>query len=551
MIFSAADFNFKKIINYVDWKLLLFLLLFLDVKLAIKIPAIIIIYLLQFNFKLGFSLKNSRLPLFYLAVVTIAFANLLITGSYREPGYLLAFFTGIGFWALCILAIHQIKLCIENNNAETIHHTIVVFFALNAVFSFYNIAHIMWDTGSINPYRYQGEYQKYFIGTGDFIKGVTFDSSTTNAVLNAFGVIYFLTRKNPVFALICMIVLLLTGSNFINLALVIVLVLLFAFKSSRDQKSLIAICLALLVVFMAKISPENNQYVIETIKNTFHTKPPAFLNTMVVDKKPVNEANPEEIKRNYAKNYLDSLGAIETRKRAQPVTSKAVINLPKTGAGRIFIKSPKCTLPVFQASTATTPEQKKLLSFIDSHKTRLPASGEGNFNTHLPGKAIAFIQTLNFMRLHPAKLIAGDGMGNFSSKLSFRATGLGFSGSYPTGRSYISGEFLSNHLDVYLKFFSRRSDSHSLINSPNSVYDQLLVEYGLLGLFAFGMYYVWFFLKHYKRLTYGVPLLLLLLGIFFIDYWFEQLSVIVFFELLLFLDIKQTANKIPVSYAYQ
>jgi hypothetical protein len=35
----------------------------------------------------------------------------------------------------------------------------------------------------------------------------------------------------------------------------------------------------------------------------------------------------------------------------------------------------------------------------------------------------------------------------------------------------------------------------------------------------------------------------------FIDYWFEQLSVIVFFELLLLLNIKETA--IPVFTPYE
>jgi hypothetical protein len=51
-------------------------------------------------------------------------------------------------------------------------------------------------------------YQKYFIGTGDHIRGITFDTSTTNAVLNAFGIVYFLLRKQMVMALLCMAVLL-------------------------------------------------------------------------------------------------------------------------------------------------------------------------------------------------------------------------------------------------------------------------------------------------------------------------------------------------------
>jgi len=33
-----------------------------------------------------------------------------------------------------------------------------------------------------------------------------------------------------------------------------------------------------------------------------------------------------------------------------------------------------------------------------------------------------------------------------------------------------------------------------------------------------------------------------MLAVFFTDYWFEQLSVVVFFELLLLLNIKETAR---------
>jgi hypothetical protein len=347
-----------------------------------------------------------------------------------------------------------------------------------------------------------------------------------------------------------MVVLLLTASNFINLTLMLVLALLFIFKSTRDQKSVIANCLMFLVVFMAKISPQNNQYVVETFKNTFHKKPPSFLNTLVVDKKITIEPSPETIKRKFAKHYLDSLSVIDDKINPPKKIPRSIRILPKTDAGHIFIEKPDILLPFYQASKAVTREQTCLLHFIDTHKTNLPISGQNSVSDHLPGKAIAFLQTLRFLRLHPSKIIAGDGMGNFSSKLAYRTTGLGFSGDYPSNHIYINSDFLTNHLDVYLNFFSKRAESHALINSPNSVYDQLLVEYGLLGLLAFAIWYLWFFASHYKQLTYGIPLLLLLVGIFFIDYWFEQLSVLVFFELLLFLDIKQTTNKLSVNYGH-
>src|ERR1700733_12691684 len=260
MFDSARNINFRKILNAIDWQLLLFLMLFLNVKLAVKIPAIIVIYLLQFNFNFKFSFKNSRLPLFYLLILAIAFIGFALNDTFDSPNYLPVFFIGIAFWGMCLLAVHQVKLAVEKNDIEVIHRTILVFFVLNTIISLFNMGLIIVETGALNPYRYQGEYQKYFIQTGDYIRGLSFDTSTTNAVINAFGVIYFLTKKNPLMVLVCMIILLLTGSNFTNLALMIVMVFLFIFKTNRDQKSIIAVCMMFLVVFMAKVSPQNNLY---------------------------------------------------------------------------------------------------------------------------------------------------------------------------------------------------------------------------------------------------------------------------------------------------
>lgn len=546
MLNSIAGFDFKKAIKSVDWKLLLFLLLFLDVKLAVKIGAIVLIYVLRFDFKFGFSFKNSRLPLFYLLIMLIPFVSLVLNKGYSNPDYLLVFVSGLGFWLFCILAIHQVKLAVENKDPEVIGRTILVFFVINAIVSFGNYAAIVWETHAINPYRYQGEYQKYFIGTGDNIRGVTFDISTTNAVLNAVGVIYFLIRKNSSMTLVCMVVLLFTGSNFLNIALFFTLALLFIFNSTRNQKSLIMVCAMLLVVFMTQISPQNDKYALNTIRFAFH--PPA-VPVKASKAKVVCGGIPdvEEKREQIAKNYLDS---ISKTKIAKSIPIKpGLAALPRTDNGRIFIDTPKIHTAAYQAIIDTTPTQHVLLGFIEAHQAQLPLSSEEIFKPGKPGKITSFLQTASFLEHNPGKLLAGAGIGNFSSKLAFRATSFGFAGGYPAKHAYINSAFLSNHLDVYLNFFSRRSSLHSLTNSPNSVYDQLLSEYGLTGLAVFAIFYAWFFARHAKTFTYGLPLLLLLLMIFFTDYWFEQLSVVVFFELLFFLNIRETENKVQPIYA--
>ena len=72
-----------------------------------------------------------------------------------------------------------------------------------------------------------------------------------------------------------------------------------------------------------------------------------------------------------------------------------------------------------------------MFQFINDNKNNLPLSENKNAKWTLPGKVIAFEQTFIYMRDHPQKIFFGDGMGNFSSKLAFRATALKIGGAIP------------------------------------------------------------------------------------------------------------------------
>jgi hypothetical protein len=357
-------------------------------------------------------------------------------------------------------------------------------------------------------------------------------------------VIYFLSKKNILMLLLCMVVMLFTGSNFINILLVAALVILFIFKSTRDQKSMILVSVMLLVVFMPKVSPQNYDYVHETIKNQVLRVPvksgPPLKPLPYITLRPDSTLTSEELRQKIATKYLDSLYVITHATSANQVDQPL-----KTESGRIVTPQPDINTMPYQHVAETTAYQRQLLGFINDHKTSLPISGGTIDTKNKPGKVLAMSQTLSFFRQHPAKLVMGSGMGNFSSKLAFRVNGLGSSGGYPKKYAYVSPDFLSNHLDIYLSFFSKKTDYHSLTNDPGSVYDQLVTEYGLLGLAAFILGYLGYFLRDYKRLTYGIPILLILLAVFTTGYWFEQLSAILFFELLMLLNIKEnTPNTI-------
>lgn len=526
----------------IDWKLLVFLLLFLNVKLVIKAVAIVLIYVLRPDFKFGFRLKNSRLPLFYILVTGIVLFDTMIYGLVAQINYTLVLTTSILFWVLCILAMHQVKISVEKNDPETLYRTITVFFILNALVSLLVYAGIVFETGAINPYRYQGNYQKYFIGTGDYIKGITFDTSTTNAVLSAFGVIFFLSRGKNILAIMCMTVLLLTGSNITNLLLCLSLMFIFFFQSNKNQKSIIVVCLAMLVVFLIKVSPQNNKYVATAYQKYINSQPetrelPEI--NIPITSRPDSTLTEEERKLKFAQLYSDSIGTMVAEKNEKRLFDNSAAISVTGFKEKPVIPGDSIHTPRFQHVNDTTAIEKELIAFKKKNPIVLTLSNAGPANPSLPGKLVAVEQTLNYYKKNPGKILTGAGAGNFSSKLAFRATSMKVAGGYPAKFAYISDDFRNNHLDLYLYYFTGKDDYHSIINSPNSTYDQLLGEYGLLGLVSFVIFYLVFFIKRVKKSSYAIPLFLFMLGAFGIEYWFEQLSVVIFFELLLFLNIKE------------
>ena len=520
----------------VEWKLLAFMILFMDVKLAVKVAAIILAFVFQPHFNFGFRLKESRLPLFYIAAPVIIILNWLLLGDF-SISHNLVIVTGIGFWILCLLAVQQVKLFVEQTDIQALHNTLLLFFAINIVMSMFNLSAILLEIGLRNPFRYQGQFQKYFINTGDHIKGITFDSSTTNALINSFGIFYFLFRKQYAWVIACMICLIITASNFTNAILLLLFLFIFFFNSDRNQKSIMTICTCMLIVFLAKFSPQNDNYISQTIKNAFSKKGKptvAPLKDIPIREKPDSILSPEERKEKFATLYLDSLERSRLNKTVKVNTPAVTTAIP---SARPEIPGDSIHTPTFQSRKDTTAFQREIISYINAHAEQ-PLMANRN-EEQLPGKIIALKQSFLFMKEHPFKLISGDGAGNFSSKLAFRATGLGISGGYPQRFIYSSPDFSNNHFKLYADYFTRTLGSHSIINSPASVYDQLFTEYGLIGLGAFVLGYAWFFYKRIDRKGYALPIMLLLLAAFTVEYWFEQLSIVLLFELMMFIYVKE------------
>ncbi|MEI9807327.1 MAG: hypothetical protein WDO16_05265 [Bacteroidota bacterium] len=244
----------------INWRLFLFLVLFLHVKMGVKVAAIILFLFIYRKDLLKNNFLKQRFIWFYFAMIAIALFNLLISISSLSVNYMITVVTGISFWLLCIAAAAISFTFIQKTDSGKLHTTISLFFIINALFTIGQLLSFMWDAGSLNPYTYQGMNQKYFIGTGDLLRGITLDVSTTNAILNAIAVLYFLDRRKFFWLLLSLSAMLMAASNFTNMLLLAVLLFQFIFQSDRNQKSVIVVCFCMLIVFLSKVSPQNKHY---------------------------------------------------------------------------------------------------------------------------------------------------------------------------------------------------------------------------------------------------------------------------------------------------
>src|SRR5579859_177443 len=222
--------TYEKYLQSVDWRLLIFLVMVLNVKLAVKAAALILAFLWQGRSFVSQRLSRYKWARFYWVMLLLAVLNLLLAGSLfsgplsQSIPPLLSFGLGACYWAMAIAAAGHISVFIGKGNLDRLHGTISLFFLLHIIGVLISFLVICVQAGSLNPYTYQGLHQKYFISTGDFIRGITMDGSVTAAIISAFGLFYFLYRGRRALSILCMVTLLLAGSNWVDLLLAVILV---------------------------------------------------------------------------------------------------------------------------------------------------------------------------------------------------------------------------------------------------------------------------------------------------------------------------------------
>lgn len=497
----------RKYLKEIDWLFLCFLVIFLNQStFTLKAAGILFIYAVRPNFK--FRLFKGDIPKFYPFIIAFSFLNFFFIHDFSK-NYIAAFGVAMAHWVVCILAFHQINVFIQRNGENRIS-TIKAFTLLNCALSLYQLVKVIRITGKINPYR--GLDFPYGLSTGDNIYGVLMQNSLYNVMICSMLVIYFLYRKNFVYCLLALIPVVLVFSNTGTILLMTVLLAILAFgffawilrnnNSSigvfirsvvpKSRFFLIIPVLILVIIGMSWIiSPENIQYTARSIWTKIH--------------------------QDVSQKDKEKLAEIEQMSVAQ---------------------TPKHTVDHQQARDSLLQIAKH--DTIVNEKDRLSRDYLYNFK----GKKLSFVETAEYLRSSPRRLLMGAGPVRFSSLTAQRMCGFDSSRVFMRYLPrFTSKEFGENHMLIIKARRDSGPEYRSSINWPDSIYNQVFGEYGLIGFILLAVFYAGFFLKKFRRLTFGfwISGMLLVFGLF--GFLFESFAVVIIYELLMQLDIRHNAEQ--------
>jgi hypothetical protein len=508
--------------NRFDIVFLVFLILILHVSLIVKLVGVL--WIIGFHRRFAFNRHMPAIPPFYV-LMTILCAVLVLININRGMQYLLLGGLAISYWLVLVLLSKQMMYRVHKSEFVKIENTLALFFILNALVSGVQFLSIVLEIRAINPFVYDGLHFKYSTSTGDYIKGITMDISTTNMVINALGLFYFLFRRRFVISTLCFLIVLFTTSNLGNFIITGVLLWVLCFNSQKLFKGIALCYIAVLITFIIKISPTNLNYLNTSFKSIFGFKKDVITRTY----------HDETEKDQRISEYLKIKYGIKNSPNKKQKIIRHIVTHQNT----------KQLLESSLDSLYSKKEDEKVKQFKTWYKHIYKDTSYKTWNPVIkPAKLNAIFETCKFCLDDPMHLICGAGPGCFSSKLAFKASGIQIAGSYPERFVYIAPEFKTYHLKSALAVLTKPIGDHSVINFPNSVYNQLLGEYGILGVLLFIIFYVGYFIKRWRLYRSGKILLPMCLLFLATDYWFEAFSMVIVFELMMYLEAARSQNTV-------
>lgn len=510
----------------IDWLLFAFLLLFTNqAVLSLKIAGLLFICLARWNWKFDFN--KGRLPRFFVLILSLSlFTFLFITKEFTGE-YIAAFIVGNLFWIFSLISIHQIKLSSERYGAESVYRTMKIFNVINFLACIYQLVNIMMITGTINPYNEMLPFP-YGMSTGDNIFGAFMQNSYYNNMVSAILAIYFIFKRNLLHALLATTCLILVFGNFGTIVFVGLLTALFLagiiasitkgvdngfFRWVRQVSPpgnyflYLPMMIGFVVLIYYMASPKNLSYIVDKAKDKIFS-----------------------VKSNDENNYATMLSNDKMEAEAFNPFSNYLDRKEDSLVGNANVTS-------FSRSS-------------DFVETKLDAKLQltHEYINKLQGKNLSVLETWAFLKTSPQAFLFGAGTTRFSSLIAQKMSGYDSSRIFMTILPhYASKPYSENHM-LLLKVRNEAQDKalYSTANWPDSLYNQLFGEYGVIGALLFLFFYLGFFAKKIHRWSYGLWILAVLLPFAHLNYVFDTLCVMPFFELLMFADIDEhTVNPEP------
>lgn len=504
----------KKILK-TDWVLLLCLLLFTNQAMfSLKIVGIVLIYILRPNFKFGFF--KGRVPKFFFLIMLLALFNwLFLIRDFTLP-YLVAFIAGNTLWMLSFLSFHQLKLSIERYGVATADRTLRLFVVVHFLFCVGQLVRIMFITGQLNPYV--GLPFPYGMSTGDNIFGAFMENSLYNVTVSTFLTIYFIYRKKLLYALLAASCVIFVFSNFGSIVFTGIMVGLFlagiinaitgkkyVFFKKISPPGNFALYIPFFLGFMTfiyvTVSPQNAEYLVAKIKAKIFSIETAGKNnykTLIAD-----QAIDPKAYDIYLDDYLEK--KMEAYRKEKGIYfSDVVVKKPATKEELVDVKRDMSRLYIYR----------------------------------LQGKSLAVLETSQYLKSSPKAFIFGAGTTRFSSQIAQKMAGYDSSRLFMNVLPHFSSpEYETNHMLLIEERIKSDEQYYSTANFPDSFYNKIFGEYGVLGALLFLVFYVGYFLKDFRYLTYGLWLFVVIIPFAHLSYIFDTLCVMPFFEWLLLIDI--------------
>lgn len=487
---SALSRIYNSIREKIDLPFLIFLLTISSNKIYLKVVALALIFILRPRFDFFF---NRKISLFYPAILILATFHFLFLERDFRMEHIALFLVGAFYWMACYGYMYQSYLFVKGNGRAKIDATIILYVSINFAACIFNYISVCIKAQSAFPFLQEGIYGT---SAGDYIWGLFGSPSYINAIICSFFAIYFLYTKRYGMFLLTSFFVLLPFANIISIVFAGALVLYLFFPGEWMRRVYILLGLVMWILMYYFISPNNFDYIAKTFKLSF-TK-----NEEIMPQVSVSESKGAPQKAAPRVKYVNDSSA--TKQKVVVNNRHALFKDDYSGFDKYY--------PINLKTSA--------------------------------GKKIAVMQTIKFLEANPKALVFGAGMGNFSSRLAFQFSGRDSSRIFRRLPNYCSGYYYANHLLIFDAMSGLPGEYHSIKHYPNNFFSQIAGEYGLIGLGLFVVLYLWFFYKRIRNKSFFLILLLCASGYLMLDYMYEYFNVMVIFELLLFIDIKQQEEKI-------